>query len=355
MTIDEKYMHRCLQLARKGESFVEPNPMVGAVIVCNDRIIGEGYHRKFGGSHAEVNAINSVKNKSLLQKSTLYVSLEPCTHYGKTPPCADIIISKKIPRVVIATIDPNPLVSGKGVQRMRDAGIEVTEGMLKNKAKELNRFFFVNQLYNRPYIILKWAQSNDGFIDHVRSSLTEKVPAKISNDLTEIITHKFRTQVQGIMVGTRTVIMDNPRLTTRKWFGENPTRIVIDKKNIIPSDAHIFNDEANTLVFTENPDYHVKKENVKPIVIDFTANTNEQIVRHLYEENILSVLIEGGTRLLTSFITGDLWDEAYIEISSKKLEKGVKAPHIQYDRISIKRYQDSIQIHLKNKISPNFL
>ncbi len=355
MTIDEKYIYRCLQLARKGEGFVRPNPMVGAIIVHNDRIIGEGYHRKFGEPHAEVNAINAVKNQPLLQEATLYVSLEPCTHYGKTPPCTELIISKKIPRVVIATMDPNPMISGKGIQRMQNAGIEIKEGILEKEAKELNRVFFVNQLCQRPYIILKWAQSNDGFIDIMRSSLAEKTPAKISNEITETIVHKIRTQVQGIMVGTHTVIKDNPRLTVRKWFGENPIRIVIDRKCIIPSDANIFNNEAKTLVFTEYSDYHVKKENVKPIVIDFSKNTTEQIMKHVYEENIGSVLIEGGSRMLTSFISDNLWDEAYIEISSKELKNGIKAPRIDGDKIQIKQYLDSFQIHLKNKISRNFL
>ena len=351
MTTDEKYMYRCLQLAGKGKCYVNSNPMVGAVIVHDGQIVGEGYHKKFGEPHAEANAINSVKNSSLLQESTLYVSLEPCTHYGKTPPCTELVISKKIPRVVVATRDPNPKVSGKGVQMMRDAGIEVTEGVLNNEAKELNRVFFVNHLYKRPYIILKWAQSNDGFIDHERSLFTKNAPAKISNEITEIIIHKLRTHVQGIMVGTNTVLMDNPKLTARKWFGKNPVRITIDKRNMIPSHAQIFNNDAKTIVFTENPDYHIKKENVKPIVIDFSSDTNTQIIKHLYTENIRSVLVEGGAQLLASFIAKNLWDEAYIEISTKILNKGTKAPHIQGNRIRIKQYPNSIQIHLKNKIS----
>ena len=351
MTTDEKYMYRCLQLAGKGKGYVNSNPMVGAVIVHDGQIVGEGYHKKFGEPHAEANAINSVKNSSLLQESTLYVSLEPCTHYGKTPPCTELIISKKIPRVVVATRDPNPKVSGKGVQMMRDAGIKVTEGILNNEAKELNRVFFVNHLYERPYIILKWAQSNDGFIDHERSLFTKNAPAKISNEITEIIIHKLRTHVQGIMVGTNTVLMDNPKLTARKWFGKNPVRITIDKRNMIPSHSQIFNNDAKTIVFTENPDYHIKKENVKPIVIDFSSDTNTQIIKHLYTENIRSVLVEGGAQLLASFIAKNLWDEAYIEISTKILNKGTKAPHIQGDRIKIKQYLNSIQIHLKNKIS----
>jgi diaminohydroxyphosphoribosylaminopyrimidine deaminase/5-amino-6-(5-phosphoribosylamino)uracil reductase len=198
---------------------------------------------------------------------------------------------------------------------------------------------------------LKWAQSNDGFIDHERSLFTKNAPAKISNEITEIIVHKLRTHVQGIMVGTNTVLMDNPKLTARKWFGKNPVRITIDKRNMIPSHSQIFNNDAKTIVFTENPDYHIKKENVKPIVIDFSSDTNTQIIKHLYTENIRSVLVEGGAQLLASFIAKNLWDEAYIEISTKILNKGTKAPHIQGDRIKIKQYPNSIQIHLKNKIS----
>ncbi len=355
MNVPATYMNRCLQLAQKGEGFTSPNPMVGAVIVHNDRIIGEGYHRHYGAPHAEVNAIRSVKDESLLTESTMYVSLEPCSHYGKTPPCADLIIQKKIPHVVIATPDPNPLVSGNGILKMKQAGIDVTVGMMEKEAKEQNRVFFTNQLCNRPYIILKWAQSKDGFIDHQRTSLLENAPAKISNALTHTIVHKFRTRVQGIMVGTNTVIMDNPRLTARHWFGNNPTRIVIDRKRKIPTSSFIFDDESPTIVFTESADYPVKKENVKPIYIDFTNDVNEQIMNALYAEGICSVLIEGGARLLNSFINSHLWDEAFVEISQKKLENGVLSPKICGDEIEINKYLSSIQLHLKNKITRKFL
>lgn len=347
-------MHRCLQLAQKGEGFTKPNPMVGAVIVHNGKIIGEGYHRQFGEAHAEVNAVRSVKNPDFLSSSAMYVSLEPCAHHGKTPPCAELIIEKKIPKAIIAVSDPNPKVSGKGIEMMRNAGVDVTVGVLQKEAEELNRVFFANQLYNRPYVILKWAQSRDGFIDHNRSSAEEKAPTQISNQLTHSIVHKFRTQVQGIMVGTNTALLDNPKLTTRKWFGNNPTRIVIDKNGKISSNAAIFNDDANVIVFTQS-DYPVKKSNVKPIVIDFSKDTNQQILKHLYAERIYSVIVEGGARLLSSFIEKNLWDEAYVEISSKKLVSGVKAPEISMDNAIIKKYLDSSQHHLKNKITQNFL
>lgn len=354
MTIDEKFMRRCLQLALKGDGFVKPNPMVGAVIAHNGQIIGEGYHRQFGEAHAEVNAIRSVKNPDLLSSSVMYVSLEPCAHYGKTPPCAELIISKKIPKVVVAVRDPNPKVSGKGIEMMREAGIEVVSGVLETEATELNKSFFVNQLYNRPYVILKWAQSSDGFIDRDRLPNDNKPPALISNDLTHSIVHKFRTQVQGIMVGTNTAMLDNPKLTARKWFGKNPTRIVIDKDAKIPAHSAIFDEEANTLVFTQ-PDYPLKKSNIKSIVVDFKKDINIQILKHLYNQNIYSVLVEGGTFLLSTFIEKNLWDEAFIEISDKKLISGVKAPKISMENVSIKKYLDSVQLHLKNKITQNFL
>lgn len=353
MTTDEKFMRRCLQLAQKGEGFTSPNPMVGSVIVHNGKIIGEGYHRQFAGSHAEVNAVLSVKDQGLLSSSILYVSLEPCAHHGKTPPCAELIIEKKIPKVVIAVSDPNPKVSGRGIEKMQKAGIDVTTGILRKEAEELNRAFFVNQLYNRPYVILKWAQSADGFIDHRRST-AEETPARISNELTHSIVHKFRTRVQGIMVGTDTALLDNPKLTARKWFGNNPTRIVIDREAKIPSNAAIFNEDSTVIVFTQ-PGYPVRRRNIKPIVIDFNKDTNRQILKHLYAEKIHSVLVEGGARLLSTFIDKNLWDEAYIEIATTKLISGVKAPGISMDNAITKKYLDSTQHHLKNKITQNFL
>ena len=354
MTTDEKFMHRCLQLARKGEGFAKPNPMVGAVIVHDGKIIGEGYHRQFGEAHAEVNAVCSVKNPEWLSSSTLYVSLEPCAHHGKTPPCTQLIIKMKIPRVVVAVSDPNPNVAGKGIEMMRAAGIEVTVGVLEKEAEELNRAFFVNQLYKRPYVILKWAQSSDGFIDHHRILEEEKEPAQISNELTPTLVHKLRTRVQGIMVGTNTALLDNPKLNARKWFGNNPTRIVIDREAKIPPNAAIFNNDAPVIVFTQS-DYPLRKSNVKAIVIDFNRDTNRQILNHLYAEKIHSVLIEGGARLLSGFIEKRMWDEAFVEVSEKNLCAGVKAPEINQINATIKKYSNSVQHHLKNKITQNFL
>lgn len=355
MRLNPLYMERCLQLARKGESFAKPNPLVGAVVVYNDKIIGEGFHRQYGGAHAEVNAIASVNDDALLRESVLYVSLEPCAHQGKTPPCAELIISRKIPRVVVATVDPNPKVAGKGIAMMREKGIEVTVGMLEKEARELNRIFFINQLYRRPYILLKWAQSRDGFMDSSRNPGDGKSPVIISNTMTHAIVHKFRTQVQGIMVGTNTALLDNPQLTARKWFGDSPTRVVIDRENKIPAYASLFDGTVPTIVFTASvPTNDVKKESVKYIEIDFTRDICGQISDRLYDEKIYSLLIEGGSQLLNSFIEKEAWDEAYVEIAERCLLSGVKAPVMQGEIISFREYPGSVQFHLKSKITRNF-
>ncbi|MBF6627345.1 MAG: bifunctional diaminohydroxyphosphoribosylaminopyrimidine deaminase/5-amino-6-(5-phosphoribosylamino)uracil reductase RibD [Proteiniphilum sp.] len=356
MTLNPIYMQRCIQLARKGEGFTNPNPMVGAVIVHNNRIIGEGYHRQHGTAHAEVNAIASVKDKSLLTASTMYVSLEPCAHHGHTPPCAELIISREIPRVVVAVTDPNPKVAGKGIEMMRKSGIDVSVGMLAGEAREQNRIFFVNHLCNRPYIILKWAQSMDGFMDLHRTSLEGKSPVRISNSITHSIVHKFRTQVQGIIVGTNTALLDNPQLTSRKWFGTHPTRIVIDRENRIPPGAALFDGTTPTIIFTASvPDSSWQYKQTKHIVIDFSKDTNTQILDSLYIEGIHSLLVEGGAKLLSSFIDTALWDEAFIERSGKRLLSGVKAPDIQGEITDTKKYLDSVQFYIKSKISRNIL
>lgn len=355
MALHTEYMQRCLQLARKGNGSTKPNPMVGAVLVCDNKIIGEGYHRQYGKAHAEVNAIASVKDPSLLSRSTLYISLEPCAHHGRTPPCVELIIEKKIPRVVVATRDPNPKVSGRGIAMMKEQGIEVTVGILEEEAREMNKIFFINQLYNRPYVILKWAQSRDGFMDRHRTSRDEP-PALISNTLTHSIVHKFRTRVQGILVGTNTAVLDNPRLTARNWYGDHPTRVVIDRENKIPADSAIFDGTVATIVFTQSIASERRQyKGVKQIEIDFTKDVNLQILKHLYEENIYSLLVEGGSYLLTSFIEKDLWDEAYVESSHKTLTTGVTAPGIKGRVVAARNYMDSTQLHLKNKTTRNFL
>lgn len=356
MSLHPIYMERSLQLARKGEGKTGSNPMVGSVIVHRNKIIGEGYHRQYGGPHAEVNAIASVKDPSLLNDSTLYVSLEPCSHQGKTPPCAQLIVSHKIPRVVVAVTDPNPLVSGKGIAMMRENGIDVTVGMMEQEARLLNSSFFVNQILKRPYIILKWAISRDGFMDHIRTSLSEKSPAILSNPITQCIVHKFRAHTAGIMVGTHTALLDNPQLTVRKWYGPHPTRIVIDRENKIPAHAALFNGAAPTIIFSATKREPLPPSlGVKQIIIDFNKDTIQQILEHLYQENISSLMVEGGARLLSSFINSKLWDEAYVEHSSIILEKGVKAPEIQGETIHVKNYAGSLQFHLKSETTRNFL
>ena len=329
--------------------------MVGAVIVHNNTIIGEGYHRKIGEAHAEANAIGAVKDETLLPESTLYVSLEPCAHHGKTPPCADLIVAKKIPRVVVAATDPNPKVSGRGIQLMRENGIDVTVGVLEEEARELNKMFFFNQLHRQPYIILKWAQSSDGFIDRERSSLQEQAPARLSNDITAVLSHKLRTEVQAILVGTRTALLDNPQLTARKWFGENPVRVVIDRENKLPQSLAIFDNSAPTIVFTAvQPENLPKNNSITYISIDAKQNFVEQIAQHLFHRGIFSLLVEGGTKTLSSFIENGLWNEAFVEISDDLFFSGIKAPDIQAKTRKITPILNANQIRLESEITRNF-
>ncbi len=355
MTVHTEFMRRCFQLARKGEGFTHPNPMVGAVVVHDGKIIGEGFHQRYGEAHAEVNAIAAVKNVSLLRHSILYVSLEPCSHQGKTPPCTELIAEKGIPRVVVATRDPNPKVSGAGLARMREHGIEVVEGILEEEAQTLNRAFFVNHLHKRPYVILKWAQSRDGFIDRIRSSRDER-PAKLSNELTSCLAHRLRTRVQGVMVGTRTALLDDPSLTVRHWRGHQPTRVVIDRTNRVPNDSALFDESVPTIVFTESiSPVRNEKPGIKQIKVDFSKETIQRLLKQLYDEKILTLLVEGGSQLLTSFIEQQLWDEAYVETSGKMLHSGIKAPCIDGYTISNKRFLHATRLHLKNQITRNFL
>lgn len=348
MIVDEKYMHRCIQLALNGKGNTAPNPMVGAVVVHNDKIIGEGYHRQYGEAHAEVNAINSVKDKSLLKESTIYVSLEPCSHYGKTPPCAQLIINSQIPRVVIACLDPYPKVSGKGVEMLRNAGIEVTTGILNKEAIALNKEFITAQLKNRPYIYLKWAQSRDGFIDRLRTDDNDIKPTIISNSYTQMLVHKKRSEVQAIMVGTNTAIKDNPSLTTRFWNGKNPVRVILDRKNRIPKDYTIFDGKVETLIFTEVITHENEINNVSYIPVIFDDDLLSNIFLELNKRKINSILIEGGQFLLQSLIDKGLWDEAFIETGKIDIGKGIQAPKIQanakFETISCNKYGYSVRV-----------
>jgi len=321
---EEKYMRRCIQLAKNGHSHTSPNPMVGAVIVCDDKIIGEGYHAKCGGPHAEVNAINSVKDQSQLKRSTIYVSLEPCSHYGKTPPCADLIIRKEIPKVVIGCQDPFKEVAGRGIKRIRDAGREVVVGVLEDECTTLIEPFITFNTLHRPYITLKWAESSDGYIDICRNSGS---PAILSTDLTAMLVHKKRAESNAIMVGTQTVRLDNPLLTVRNWHGANPIRVIIDRNLSLNNSLHIFDDSIPTLVFTAK--CRLDENRTEYITIDFSTNILPQILTALYNRKVQSLFVEGGSILLQSFINEGLWDEIYIEKSSISLRSGVKSPQIK--------------------------
>ena len=273
---EEKYMRRCIELAKNGLCNAAPNPMVGAVIVCDGRIIGEGYHIRCGEAHAEVNAIRSVKDESLLKRSTIYVSLEPCSHYGKTPPCADLIIEKQIPRIVIGCQDPFSQVAGRGIQKLKDAGREVIVGVLESECRQLIRRFITFNTLHRPYITLKWAESADHFIDLER---TDGQPVVLSSPLTSMLVHKRRAESVAIMVGRRTALLDNPSLTVRNWYGRNPIRVVLDRTLSLPNDLQLFDGNVPTLVFTANK--HPEAKNITYITIDFNHNLFTQIMEEL--------------------------------------------------------------------------
>jgi diaminohydroxyphosphoribosylaminopyrimidine deaminase/5-amino-6-(5-phosphoribosylamino)uracil reductase len=323
-------MQRCLQLAQLGAGNVAPNPMVGAVLVYQDRIIGEGYHQQYGQAHAEVNCINSVlaSNHSLIQKSTLYVSLEPCAHYGKTPPCADLIIRNKIPLVVIGCRDSYVEVDGKGIQKLEQVGIEVITEVLEKEALELNKRFFTFHTQQRPYIILKWAQSTDHIIANANYSAI-----KISNDITNRLVHKWRSEEAAILVGTNTALHDNPALTNRLWNGNNPTRLVIDKQLRLPATSHLFDGATKTVVFNFLRDE--EKESILFYKLSEEENIIPGLLDALYKLKIQSVLVEGGMQLLQSFINAGCWDEARI-ITNESLivGDGIDAPRLRGHRLT---------------------
>lgn len=341
MTKDEKYIARCIQLAKNGLCNAAPNPMVGAVIVHNDTIIGEGYHIRCGEAHAEVNAVRSVKDKSLLKESTIYVSLEPCSHHGKTPPCADLIINKGIPRVVVGCQDPFSLVAGRGIAKLREAGIEVKVGVLEEECRQLIRRFVTFNTLRRPFITLKWAESADGFIDLHR---TEGHPYIFSSPLSSMLVHKRRAEHSAILVGRRTALLDNPSLTTRNWFGKNPVRMVIDKDLALPKHLALFDGSVRTLVFTQREDTS-NRPNVEHIRLDFKIDILPQIMEVLYKEKLQSLMVEGGSILLQSFIDAGCWDEAYIEQSDAHLKDGVKAPSFspEYDFLTFRKFGKDIK------------
>ena len=323
MKIHEKYLKRCIQLAKNGLGTTYPNPLVGSVIVYENQIIGDGWHKKAGESHAEVNAINSVKDKSLLSKATIYVSLEPCSHFGKTPPCSDLIIEHKIPNVVIGTLDPNEKVAGKGIQKLILAGHNVTIGVLDEECLELNKRFFTFHQKKRPYIILKWAETADGFI--APKNKDEQKPVWITNQYSRQLVHKWRTEEQAILVGTQTVLDDNPSLNVRDWEGNHPVKIILDRQNRLPENLTVFNSTEKTIIFSQSK-RSFNNENCQTEVINFEGNLVQEICNNLFQHNIQSVIIEGGARTLQTFIDENLWDEARVFKGKNAFKEGTKAP-----------------------------
>lgn len=327
--IHEFYMLRCIQIAKNGLGSTAPNPMVGAVIVHDAKIIGEGFTSPYGGPHAEVNAIKSVENKNLLKEATLYVSLEPCSHFGKTPPCADLIITHKISKVVIGLLDPHDKVAGKGIQKLKDAGCTVITGVLEKECREHHKRFLTFHEKKRPYIILKWAETADGFIapeSHLRKL---KEPFWITHKTSRQLVHQWRSEEQAILVGTTTVLLDNPRLDTRAWFGKNPIRILLDKSLKIDASFYVMDATVKTFVFTQEKETSKRIAGISYEIIDFSESIAVQICERLAKKNIQSIIIEGGTQTLQSFIDKNLWDEARIFKGSTTFKAGVKAPTIK--------------------------
>ena len=319
MSLDEKFMQRALDLAELGKGTVSPNPMVGCVIVHDDKIIGEGWHERFGGPHAEVNAFHDVQNKELLHDATVYVSLEPCSHHGKTPPCADLIITYNPKRVVICNEDPNILVAGKGISKLKEMQIQVDLGILKEKGRELNKRFFTFQEKQRPYIILKWAETADRFI--ARENYDSKW---ISGEKSRERVHEWRAEEAAIIVGTNTAKHDNPMLTVREADGPNPIRVVIDRSLKLKKDLHLFDQSVMTLVY--NGEKADEKENLIFVPIHFSQNIIIQILADMHARGIQSLIVEGGSQLLKGFIDIGMWDEARVFQSPKKFESGISAP-----------------------------
>ncbi len=342
----EHFISRCLQLAKKGINHVHPNPMVGCVITIPDenaafgeRIIGEGYHKKYGEAHAEVNAVNSVKEQSSLSKATVYVSLEPCSHYGKTPPCANLLIEMQVKKVVIASFDPNPLVAGRGIKMLEDEGIAVHVNVLQTEAEKLNRRFYTFHAKKRPYVTLKWAQSKNGYInDDSQKQIT------ISNPQSHQIVHQLRSTEAAIMIGTNTAIIDNPSLTTREWAGKNPVRVLLDANLRTPIEQKLFSDSYKTLVFNEI------KEGVAGNVewLKISPKDLKAVLVTLFQKGLNSILIEGGTQILQAFINENLWDEAFVFEAGLSIEKGIEAPIIELKPFDNKIINNNILYHYLN-------
>lgn len=327
MNTDKKYMQRCIELAKKGALQVSPNPMVGCVIVYQGEIIGEGFHEKYGEAHAEVNAINSVKNPALLPKSTMYVSLEPCAHHGKTPPCSDLIVQKKIGCVVIGTVDPFAKVAGKGIEKLEKNGVEVKVGILEDECRELNKRFFTFHQKKRPYIILKWAETTDGFIDIDRDADDFGEPTWITGEEALKQVHRLRAEEDAILVGTHTAQKDNPSLSVRHVEGKNPLRIVLDRNLTLSSHLHLLDNSTETLIINSKTNKTAGK--TEWIQVDYSQDVLPQLFEILYKKEKLSLIVEGGRQLLQSFIDAGFWDEAQVYTGKKVFHRGVKAPQMQ--------------------------
>ncbi len=322
-------MLRCIELGKNGLGATAPNPMVGCVIVHDDSILGEGFTSPYGEAHAEVNAINSVTAKSVLNKATLYVTLEPCSHFGKTPPCADLIKAHKIPKVVIGLKDPNEKVSGKGIQRLRDSGCNVLIGVLEKECREHHKRFLTFQEKKRPYIILKWAQTANGFIAPSSKARSEKPePYWITNSGSRQLVHQWRSEEQAILVGTNTVLHDNPKLNVRTWAGQNPIRIVLDRSLRIPSTFNVLDQSARTIVCTEKNETSSFAKDIEYKTLDFKKNLAAQLCNLLYQEEITSLIVEGGAQTLDTFVSANIWDEARIFKGADSFSSGIEAPKI---------------------------
>jgi diaminohydroxyphosphoribosylaminopyrimidine deaminase/5-amino-6-(5-phosphoribosylamino)uracil reductase len=342
--VHEMFMQRAIELAQLGAGAVAPNPMVGCVIVHQQQIIAEGWHQQFGQAHAEVNALKAVEDKSILPECTLYVTLEPCSHYGKTPPCANAIKEHGIKKVVIGSTDPNPLVSGRGINLLRDAGIEVMMDVCKVECDWMNRRFMQYMQQQTPYVILKWAESADGFIAPDGSSLTAEAfhqQKQLTGPSAQLLNHKWRAEEAAILVGTNTALIDNPSLTTRHWSGKNPTRLVLDLHNRLPEQLHLFNTEAHTYCFTYQNNFN-SSSNKKHLAINPHEPLIPQILRHLYQLQLQSVIVEGGTQLLNTFVAANAWQEARVFTSPKLLHQGIEAPKLIGTSID--------ELHLQNDI-----
>lgn len=345
MTTDQRYMQRCLFLAGKALGYTYPNPLVGSVIVHQGKIIGEGWHTKAGEPHAEVNAIASVKDSSLLKESVLYVNLEPCAHFGKTPPCADLIIEKEIPKVVIGCMDIFSKVAGKGIERLQKAGREVVVGVLENECRALNSRFFTFYSKGRPYIILKWAQTRNGLIAPLRQE--QQAPVWISNEFSQQLTHLWRAEEGAILVGRTTVERDNPSLTVRHWVGKNPLRLVIEGEHSLLDTFNVFRGEP-TVFFSSKRSPNTEHVSYESLSSDLSMP--KQVCNYLYDRQIQSLIVEGGAQVLQQFISEGLWDEARIFVGKSQFSEGIKAPLLQEPWESVHNVEGDYLFIYKNPI-----